>query len=256
MDIVEDERQVASSVRSSVRRRQLAHGLRGSLAVGLGLFPLGVALGMLVVQSGLPWWVAPLLSVVVFTGSLELLLVGMIAAATPLGTIALTTLLVNFRHAFYAVSFPLRAVRSPLGKIYAMHALVDEAYAVTAAEPKRWSGRSLLALQMACHAYWVGGGLVGVAMAQLMPHPIVGLEFALCALFITLTLDSCRTRGDVPALLLGGLSVALALVLLPEHGLLLGMLGLLLGLGVRHLVRRRPGRAMVRGRRGQEVLHA
>ncbi|GAA1185718.1 AzlC family ABC transporter permease [Nesterenkonia xinjiangensis] len=254
------ENQQCSSLRqahSNARRREVAQGLRASLAAGLGLFPIGVALGMLVVQSGLPWWVAPLLSAVVFTGSLELLLVGMIASVTPLATIALTTLLVNFRHAFYAVSFPLRAVRSPLGKAYSMHALVDEAYAVTASDPGRWSGRSLLALQIAVHSYWIGGGLAGVAVAQLMPHPVQGLEFALCALFITLTLDSCRTRGDVPSLLLGGLSFTGALVLVPEHGLLLGMVGLLGGLVVRHLVRRSLGRgSAARASREREALHA
>jgi predicted branched-subunit amino acid permease len=42
-----------------------------------------------------------------FAGSLELMLVGMIAAVVPLAAVALTTLVVNFRHIFYAFSFPL-----------------------------------------------------------------------------------------------------------------------------------------------------
>jgi predicted branched-subunit amino acid permease len=35
------------------------------------------------------------------------MLVGMIAAVVPLAAVALTTLVVNFRHIFYAFSFPL-----------------------------------------------------------------------------------------------------------------------------------------------------
>lgn len=233
----------APSTTAGARRRQIAAGLRASLAAGMGLVPIGIAFGMVVVQSGLPWWLAPVLSGVVFTGSLELLLVGMILAAAPLATVALTTLLVNFRHVFYAISFPLSAVRSRLGRLYAMHALVDEAYAVTAASPRGWTGWSLLPLQLAFHTYWIGGGLAGVALAHLLPGPIEGLEFALCALFITLALDSCRSGRDVPQAVLGGLCIAGALVVVPEHALLVGMLAFLAALAVRHLVARRRGAA-------------
>ncbi|WP_460743072.1 AzlC family ABC transporter permease [Nesterenkonia halophila] len=231
----------APSTTAAARRRQIAAGLRASLAAGMGLVPIGIAFGMVVVQSGLPWWLAPVLSGVVFTGSLELLLVGMILAAAPLATVALTTLLVNFRHVFYAISFPLSAVRSRLGRLYAMHALVDEAYAVTAASPRGWTGWSLLPLQLAFHTYWIGGGLAGVALAHLLPGPIEGLEFALCALFITLALDSCRSGRDVPQAVLGGLCIAGALIVVPEHALLVGMLAFLAALAVRHLVARRQG---------------
>lgn len=79
------------------RRLEVALGVRDSLAAGLGMFPLGIAFGLLVLQSGLPWWVAPALSVAGFAGSLELLLTGMMVVTTPLATIALTAFLVNFR---------------------------------------------------------------------------------------------------------------------------------------------------------------
>jgi predicted branched-subunit amino acid permease len=37
----------------------LAGALVDTVSVGVGLFPLGVAFGLLVVQSGLDWWWAP-----------------------------------------------------------------------------------------------------------------------------------------------------------------------------------------------------
>ena len=57
--------------------------MRDSFSSGLGIFPLGIALGLLVVQAGLPWWLAPALSLSAFAGSLELL-VGMTATVAPL----------------------------------------------------------------------------------------------------------------------------------------------------------------------------
>ncbi|WP_281871924.1 AzlC family ABC transporter permease [Brachybacterium paraconglomeratum] len=220
-------------------RGEIATGIRLSFAAGLGMFPIGIAFGVLVMQTGLPWWTAPGLSIAVFAGSVELLLVGLMAAATPLATIALTVLLVNFRHVFYAFSFPLHVVRNPLARLYSVYALIDEAYAVTAASPGTWNRWRLIAMQLAFQSYWVGGGLVGVAIASFLPGTIEGLEFALCALFITLTLDACRSWKQVPSLVLAGLSLGLSLVLVPDNALFAAMLGFVVLLIGRHLVARR-----------------
>ncbi|WP_040423389.1 AzlC family ABC transporter permease [Actinopolymorpha alba] len=216
----------------ATRRQQITAGVRDSFSAGLGIFPLGIALGLLVLQAGLPWWLAPALSMSAFAGSLELLLVGMLATVTPLAAVAVTVLVVNFRHVFYAFSFPLHLVKNPLAKAYAVYAMIDEAYAVNASLPAaERSAPRLLAMQIACQTYWVGGGLVGVAIGSALPAPIKGLEFALCALFTTLTLDAFRSRREIPSVLLAGASVAFALVLTPGVAMFTALLlfvGLLL----------------------------
>ncbi|MFE6825671.1 AzlC family ABC transporter permease [Streptomyces sp. NPDC057690] len=217
------------------RRQRIGAGVRDSFSAGLGIFPLGIALGLMIIQAGLPWWLAPALSLAAFAGSLELLLVGMTAAVTPPAAVALTVLVVNFRHVFYAFSFPLHLVRHPVAKAYAVYAMIDEAYAVNSALPEaERSAPRLLAMQIACEIYWVGGGLVGVALGAVLPAPVKGLEFALCALFTVLTLDAFRSRRELPSVLLAGAAAAVALVLTPGLALFTALLlfvGLLL---VRH----------------------
>ncbi|MEU1178666.1 AzlC family ABC transporter permease [Streptomyces sp. NPDC005820] len=219
----------------ATRRQQITAGVRDSFSAGLGIFPLGIALGLLILQAGLPWWLTPALSVSAFAGSLELLLVGMMATVTPLAAVAVTVLVVNFRHIFYAFSFPLHLVKHPVAKAYAVYAMIDEAYAVNASLPEaERSAPRLLAMQIACEIYWVGGGLVGVALGAALPAPIKGLEFALCSLFTVLTLDAFRSRREIPSLLLAGAAVALALALTPDLAMFTALLlfvGLLL---VRH----------------------
>lgn len=222
------------------RRAQIIAGFTDSFSAGLGIFPFGIALGLLVIQLGLSWWVAPALSLSAFAGSLELPLVGMIASAAPLTAVAITVLVVNFRHVFYAFSFPRHLVRNRFARLYATYALIDEVYAVNAALPaSHRSGTGILAMQVACQIYWVGGGLVGVLLARLLPGPIKGLEFALCALFTVLTLDALRSRREIPSVLLAGAGIGIALVIAPGIALLVAMLifvGLLL---VRHAIDRR-----------------
>ena len=99
--------------------------LRDTLAVGFGLVPLGLAFGLLLTQSGFAWWWAPLFSLLIYAGSLEFLAIGLLLALTPLAELAVTTLLVNSRHVFYALSFPLHRVRGPWAKTYSMYALTE-----------------------------------------------------------------------------------------------------------------------------------
>lgn len=199
------------------RRRSGARaGAVDSLGVGLGIFPLGIALGVLVIQAGLPWWLAPALSIGVFAGSVELLLVSMIAAATPLVTIAVAVFAVNFRHVFYPLSFPIQAVKPGLGRAYSVYAMIDEAYATyVLMPPERISSARMLTGQALMQAYWVGGGLVGVALASALPEPIEGFEFALVALFVVMALDAARSRREIPSVVLAGVAVAVAMIAFP-----------------------------------------
>lgn len=196
-------------------------GAIDSLGVGLGIFPLGIALGVLVIQAGLPWWLAPALSIGVFAGSVELLLVSMIATSAPLLTIAVAVFAVNFRHVFYPLSFPAHVVKPGLARAYSIYAMIDEAYATYVLLPvEKLSSARMLTGQLLMQAYWVGGGLVGVALASTLPAQIEGFEFALVALFVVMTLDAARSRREVPSLLLAGVSVAVAMLVFPSAPLL------------------------------------
>src|SRR5438046_9493539 len=91
-------------------RSEIMAALKVSGSVGLAIFPIGIAFGMLVAHSGLAWWWASVFSCVIFAGSLEFLLIGLTAAAAPLAQIAVTAFLVNVRHVLYALPFPLHRV--------------------------------------------------------------------------------------------------------------------------------------------------
>lgn len=224
----------------SSHRTGAAAGLRDSLGVGLGIFPLGIALGFLVIQAGLPWWLAPALSVGIFAGSVELLLVSMLAAATPLITIAATVFAVNFRHVFYAFSFPLNRVRPGIPRAYSIYAMIDEAYATyVLMDPDRISSSRMIAGQLAMQLYWVLGGLVGVVIAGALPAPIEGFEFALVALFVVMSMDAIRSRRELPSALLACVAVAAAMLIAGDNALLIALIIYSALLGLRYLLTKR-----------------
>ncbi|WP_275467517.1 AzlC family ABC transporter permease [Streptomyces noursei] len=214
--------------------------------MGLGLLPLGLALGVLITHAGLPWWCASLSTAVIYAGSFEFILVGLVLAAVPLATIALTAFLVNVRHVFYALSFPLDKVSGRLARAYSTFALNDESYALaTGQQARSWSGARLLWLQVLMQAYWVGGATAGALLGSVVPDTVTGLDFALTALFTVLALDAVRERrGDLPTPLLALLSALIARLIVPGQ-LMLGAFALFTGaLLVRHFVTRsRPSHA-------------
>ncbi|GAA4910120.1 AzlC family ABC transporter permease [Streptomyces coeruleoprunus] len=218
--------------------------LKDSASVGLGFLPLGLAFGALVTQSGLDWWWAGLSAALIYGGSFEFLLIGMVTAVAPLASIAVTAFMVNVRHVFYALSFPLHRVRGRLGKAYGTFALTDEAYALTAgAQARSWPGRRILWLQLFLHLYWAGSAVAGALLGSLIPAGVTGLDFALTALFTVLALDALRDlRGDLPTPVLALLSAVAARLLFPDRLLLAAFVLFTAGLLARHLLTARRAR--------------
>ncbi|MGW2899023.1 AzlC family ABC transporter permease [Streptomyces sp. NPDC001212] len=225
-------------------RSEVRAALKDSAGVGLGFLPLGLAFGALVTQSGLDWWWAGLSAALIFGGSFEFLLIGMVAGSAPLAAIAVSALLVNVRHVFYTLSFPLHRVTGRLGKAYSTYAMCDEAYALTTGEQARtWSSRRILWLQFFLHLYWAGSSTAGALLGSLIPDSVTGLDFALTALFTVLALDAVRDlRGDVPTPVLAVLSALAARLLFPGQMLLAAFTLFTAVLLARHLTTSRKPR--------------
>jgi 4-azaleucine resistance transporter AzlC len=219
------------------------HVLELSAPIGLAFIPLGMALGFLVVHAGLDWWWAPVFAAVIYAGSLEFLMVPLAAAAAPLATVALTTLIVNSRHVFYALSFPLQRVRGGGAKLYSTYTLSDEAYAVAVSpEAAAWRTRPILLMQLSFQLLWVtGAGLGGVVGEALPIERLQGLDFALTALFIVLALDAYKQRPDWRTAAAAAVCAALAWLIVPGQMLVCAFSAFTAVLLMRLVLERRRG---------------
>src|SRR6478672_3969950 len=188
----------------------------------------------------LTWWLAPVISATMFAGSVEFLLIGMLAAAAPIAAIATTTFLVNSRHLFYGLSFPLDRVQGRIAKAYSIFALCDEAYAIiTSSNPATLTTRRISWTQLGLHFSWAGGALIGGLVGATMLSGVKGLDFVLTALFVVLTFDGYRAHRDRTTVILGAAAAVIALLIAPESMLLIAMILFTVALGVRHRTNRR-----------------
>lgn len=228
---------------------EIRKGLADAAPVGLGLIPLGLAFGVLITQAGFDWWWAPVFSVVIYAGSMEFLAIGLLTALTPLYSLAAAAFLVNFRHVFYGLSFPIESIRSRLGRVYAVYALTDEVYAITATKPRReMTGPRTLTIAIACQSLWVLPGIVGGLIGTALPPGLDGLQFALTALFAVLAVDGWRASGDLPAPILGLVCGLVAAWVTPEPMLVVGLVAFVAVLLARYAWSARTRRSARSGR--------
>ncbi|BBZ00859.1 branched-chain amino acid ABC transporter permease [Mycolicibacterium chitae] len=223
------------------------HPLRAVLAltvpIGLAFIPLGMALGILVVNAGLAWWWAPVFAAVIYAGSLEFLMVGLAATGAPVATVAMTAFVVNSRHVFYALSFPLERVRGWWTKLFSTFALSDEAYAVAVSpEAATWTTRPIVLMQLFLQCLWVSGAALGALLGTALPiDRLEGLDFALTALFVVLAIEAYRQRPDRLTAATAAVCAVAAWIAVPGQMLIVAFAAFTAALAVRFL--RRPARA-------------
>lgn len=216
---------------------------RGCSGVGAAFIPLGLAFGVLVSHSGLPWWWAMVFASVIYAGSLEFLLLGMVLAVMPLASVAVTAFLVNFRHIFYALAFPLHRVTGLPAKAYSTFALSDEAYALTVNPAARdWRRARILFVQLFLQLFWVVSVTTGALGGTLIPDRVVGLEFAMTALFLVLGIEAWKARRDIPTPLAALGCVIVARLVTPDQMLVVSLGLFTLALIARYLSTRRTNR--------------
>lgn len=189
--------------------------IRLTLPLLMGYIPLSIAFAVAWLQAGLPVWGALLTSIILYAGSMQFLLIGLLATDVGLDTILLATLAVNLRHIFYGLSFPTAPFRGhPLALGYSIFALTDEGYSAisTIDTNDRDSYRSITACLAILQGSWVFGTTIGLVAGSLLPNTVIGFDFALCGVFLVLAQNHYYRRERRPAMALGFLGIIVALI--------------------------------------------
>jgi len=194
-----------------------------SAPVAMGYVPLGAVFGFLFVQAGAAWWLAPLSSLLVYAGAAQYMMIPMLAAGLPVGTIALATLVVNLRHIFYGLSLLDSLPRGRLRRAYLVFGLTDETYSILTTLPPGTSQRQITLLVLLNQGWWVLGSTLGALIGASAQVHLAGLDFVLAALFAVLAVEQWRSRRHAAPIWVALLSYALAYPLTQRHALVVAI---------------------------------
>nr|WP_319565501.1 AzlC family ABC transporter permease [uncultured Rhodoferax sp.] len=194
-----------------------------SVPVAMGYVPLGMVFGFLFVQAGAPWWLALTASVFVYAGASQFMMVPMLAAGLPVASIALATLVVNLRHMFYGLSLLNKLPSQPGARWYLVFALTDETYSVLTTLPPGTRAGQMVTVALLNQGWWVLGTLLGAVIGAQAQIGLVGLDFALAALFAVLAVEQWRSAESSAPLWVAVASYGIALAVMPQQALLVAI---------------------------------
>ena len=185
---------------------------------------LGMAYGILMQEQGFGWMESLITSAIVYTGAFQFVLITFLSSGASLLTIAATALFMNSRQSFYALTFLDDFKHMGRRKLYMIHSLTDETYAVNCTleslspEERR---ETMFYLAVLSHIYWTVASALGGMLGQIIPFDLTGIDFCMTALFATIFIDQWETaRTHTPAL--AGFCVAvLALAIFGANGFML-----------------------------------
>ncbi|SHE52035.1 AzlC family ABC transporter permease [Desulforamulus putei] len=212
-------------VRSEIRS-ELKEGIQAALPVVFGYFPIGMAFGVLAVQSGMTTFEIFLMSLLVYAGSAQFIAAGLLAAQASIGTIVLTTFLVNSRHLLMTASLApyVRNINAKLLSLLSFW-VTDETYAISmgAVVKQQKSKWYFWGLFITSHLAWLSSTVLGSVMGNFIPEPQrFGLDFALPAMFIALLVLQVRHKKAIAVIVISAaLSIGIKLNLAGSWNIIL-----------------------------------
>ena len=203
-----------------------------TIPVLLGYLFLGLAFGLLLQEAGYSFWWALLSSGIVYAGSIQFVLVEFLSGGTGLLTVAVMTLLINSRHAFYGLSF-VEKFRKMKTYPYMIFSLTDETYSLLCSlkVPEGIDEKkAMFLIALFDQLYWVAGSVLGAALGQVLPFDMTGIDFAMTALFVTIFVDQWReAKSHLPAIV-GLCSAAVCLLIFGGSNFILPSLIITVGI--------------------------
>jgi len=211
-------------------------GIFASFPIGFGYIPIAFSFGLAALQANLSPLTTIAISVFVFAGASQFVLITLLAAGGSTLSIISTVLLMNVRHLFYGPPLLGKMVNTERTFPFPFLAfgLTDEVFATAIGKMDSLPGEMrqcwFVGLQFGAYLAWIIGTAMGVFIGEklIKNSPIISimLGFVLQALFFALLLE---IFGHIRRRILIGtiVSTLILLLFIPAHFAMLG--GMLFG---------------------------
>jgi 4-azaleucine resistance transporter AzlC len=163
-----------------------------------------MAYGIMMEEAGYPWYDSLAVSLTVYTGAFQFVLITFFSSGASLATIALTAFIMNSRQIFYSLTFVDDFRKMGRRFPYMIHTMTDETYAVnlTLETSGKEKQDSMFFVALFSRCYWMIGAVIGGIAGQLIPFKLEGIDFCMTALFIIIFIDQWeKSRNHFPAIL-------------------------------------------------------
>lgn len=169
-----------------------------TIPVLTGYVFIGTTYGILMRTSGFPIWLPILTGTVIYTGSMEFLMVEILSSSFNPLSAAATASMVGARHIFYGISMLQKYSHTGWKKFYLIYTTSDETFAVNYAAKipegidKSWY---YFWVSLLDQLYWICGTAIGSICGGFITIELNGLDFVMTAMFIVILMSQWVKDG-------------------------------------------------------------
>lgn len=186
-----------------------------TIPVLFGYIFLGIAFGLLLNKSGYNFIWAFFISVFVYAGSMQFVLISLLGSNLSYLSIAMVTLSVNSRHLFYGLSFIEKFKQMGKYYYYMIFSLTDETYSLLCSlnqKDKKEPDKMFFYISVLDHCYWVIGSVLGCLIGSFITFNTAGIDFAMTALFVVIFVEQWLSAKSHLPVIIGGLCGVISLL--------------------------------------------
>lgn len=198
------------------KKQLLKTAFLDSVPILAGYVVLGAGFGIILKSKGYGVLWAIAMSVFIYAGSMQYVAIDLLAGGASLISAAVTTLLINARHAFYGISMIEQYRDAGKKRPYLIFALTDETYSLVCGKklPEGINKHNYYFLvSLFDQIYWIAGSVLGSALGSVLKISFEGIDFALTALFVTVFVEQWLSTKDHIYAITGVVSSVLCLII-------------------------------------------
>jgi len=185
-------------------KETLKYAFLQTLPVLFGYLFMGIAFGILLQQAGYNFLWAFFISSIVYAGSMQFVLIGLLGGGMGLFSMILLTLSVQSRHIFYGLSFIEKFKAMGKAGWYMIFSLTDETYSLLCGMkiPKELNEKKVFfTVAFLDQSYWIVGCTLGAILGGFIGFDTTGIDFAMTALFVVIFIEQWYGfQSHIPAM--------------------------------------------------------
>ena len=178
--------------RSKEIRRAFRYAFPHTIPIFAGFWFLGITYGVYMHVSGFSFVYPMLMSMTIFTGSMEFVTANMLLGGFhPLQAFVMA-ILIGARHLFYGISMLDKFRGMGWKKFFLIYGMCDETFSINySAEIPQDVDRGwfMLFVTVLNYLYWVTGATIGGLFGSLIHFNTQGLDFAMTAMFVVICME-------------------------------------------------------------------
>jgi len=189
-------------------------GIKDGIPIGLGYLSVSFTFGIMAVNSGLPVWIAVLISMTNLTSAGQFAGISLINAGASFIEMALAQLVINLRYSLMSLSLTQKTDKSfnTLHRLILSFGITDEVFAVASGKSHDIDTKYMYGLITVPYWGWAMGTLLGAAAGSILPESVSSaMNIAIYGMFLAIIIPPAKKARPVLWVII--LSVTISFVL-------------------------------------------